>query len=166
MYIQQTRVRILVETGRRDEAEAMALESLEVRRRTTPREEGTGRTLLHLGQVLVEKGRLDEAGPFLQEALALFREHYAMKPELAAQAANWLGTIQTAHGAYPEAEALLLSNPQVFSTLAAAMSPAEKRTAIGHIVKLYQAWNKPEQAAAWQKKLDELAKPQISAKAQ
>jgi hypothetical protein len=44
------------------------------------------------------------------------------------------------------------------------MPATEQRTAVGHIVTLYQAWGKPEQAALWQQKLDELAKPQTSAR--
>ena len=30
------------------------------------------------------------------------------------------------------------------------------RTAIGHIVQLYQTWGKPDQAAEWRKRLEEL----------
>ena len=38
------------------------------------------------------------------------------------------------------------------------MSPNEQRLAVGHIVKLYQAWDKPEKAATWQRRLDSRAK--------
>ncbi len=109
--------------------------------------------------MLVEEGKPDEARPLLQEALTFFREDASSKsrPELAAQAANWLGAIQIGRKAYPEAEALMLSGYEPFFTATAELTPNERRLAVGHIVKLYQAWDKPEKAAIWQKKLDGLA---------
>jgi len=56
----------------------------------------------------------------------------------------------------PEAEALLLPDSDRFFAPAADMSPNDRRLAVGHILSLYQALGKPEQAAAWQKKLDQL----------
>ena len=106
----------------------------------------------------MELGKLDEAEPHLKEALTLFREHVPNRDALAVQAANWLGAIEVARKDYPEAEALLLPDSDQFFTTAAKMSPNERRVAIGHIVKLYEAWGKPEQTAVWQKKLDQLAK--------
>ena len=112
------------------------------------------------GRVLVEESKLDEAEPRLQEALTIFHNDASskFKPELAGQAANWLGAIQLARKAYPEAEALMLPDSERFFARAAEMSPNERRVAVGHIVSLYQAWGKPEQTATWQKKLDGLAK--------
>jgi serine/threonine protein kinase len=162
LHLQHVLARVLAEEGKLDEAEVLARETLAARRRVTPGHEGIGRTLLVLGRVLVEKGKLDEAEPLLREALALFREQYAMKPELAAQAANWLGAIQLARKAYPEAESLLLSGSDQFFVPTAGLSPKERRLAVGHIVTLYQDWGKPEQGATWQVKLDELAKMQTS----
>src|SRR5207248_5349865 len=85
-------------------------------RRTKADQEGhgTARTELFLGRVLVQEGKLDEAEPYLQAALTFFREEEwsKPKPELAAQAANWLGAIQLARKAYPEAEALLLPDSE------------------------------------------------------
>src|SRR5207253_8108567 len=121
---------------------------------------GTARTLLYLGRVLVETNKLEEAEPLLQQALTIFRKDGSSKsrPELAAQAANWLGAIQLARKAYPEAEALLLPDSDRFFAHAGDMSPNERRLAFGHIVSLYQALGNAEQAAVWQKKLDQLAK--------
>jgi len=165
LHIQHVLVRVLAEEGKLDEAEALAKETLAVRLRVMPEgHEGTGRTLLYLGKVLVEKGKLDEAEPRLKEALALFRQYYGKKPELAAQVENWLGAIQLARHAYPEAEALLLAGPDHLLAPTAALSPRERRTALEHILKLYQSWGKPEQAATWQKKLDDSAKAQVGRK--
>jgi len=162
LFIQRVLVRALAEEGRLDEAEALAKETLDARVRTKANQDdvGTGRTLLCLGRVLVEESKLDEAEPRLQEALTIFHNDASSKfrPELAGQAANWLGAIELARKAYPEAERLMLPGSEPFLEARAEMSPNERRVAVGHIVNLYQAWGKPEQTAAWQKKLDQLAK--------
>ncbi|MEY2427208.1 MAG: eukaryotic-like serine/threonine-protein kinase, partial [Verrucomicrobiota bacterium] len=162
LFIQRVLVRALAEEGRLVEAETLGKETLNARLRTRANQDdvGTARTLLYLGRVLVEESKLDEAEPLLQEALTTFRKDASIKPrpELAAQAANWLGAIQLARKAYPEAEKLMLPGCERFFAANVEMTPNELRVAVGHIVNLYQAWGKPEQTAAWQKKLDQLAK--------
>ena len=79
--------------------------------KTTPKAEETGRRIL-------------------DSALTLFREHVPKKDTLAAQAADWLGAIQVARKAYPEAEALMLSGSDQFFA-AAEMTPNERRVAVG-----------------------------------
>jgi len=93
-----------------------------------------------------------------EKALTIFRGHVGRQSDLAAQVANWLGAIQLARKAYPQAEALLLPDSGSFFAPAADMSPHERRLAVGHILNPYQALGKPEQATVWQKKLDQLAK--------
>ena len=162
LQFQRVLARALAEEGRLDEAEALCNETLNARRRTKANQDeyGTARTQLSLGRVMVEKGKPDEAEPLLQGALTFFRADASSKsrPELAAQAANWLGAIQLGRKAYPEAEALMLPGYEPFFATSAEMSPNERRIAVGHIVSLYQAWEKPEQLAVWEKKLDQLAK--------
>src|SRR5262249_22117101 len=99
---------------------------------------------------------LDEAEPLLREAHTLFRERHAKKMELAAQAANWLGAIQVARHDYARAESLLLSSAEPILAATGQLSVAERRTAIRHLVQLYQAWGKPDHTALWQQKLDGL----------
>ncbi len=67
-----------------------------------------------------------------------------MKRATGFQVENWLGAIQLARHAYPEAEALLLAGPNHLLAPTAALSPNEQRIALGHIVKLYRDWGKPE----------------------
>jgi serine/threonine protein kinase len=158
LHVSHCLVRVLAAEGKLDEAESLARETLEARRRATPGHEGTGRTLMYLGRILVGKGKLDVAEPYLREAHTLFRERYPKKPELAAEAANWLGAIHCARREYSAAEALLLANPEALLVSSAAITAAERSAAIGHIVSYYQATGKPEQAGAWQKRLDEAGK--------
>jgi tetratricopeptide (TPR) repeat protein len=166
LQTQHILARVLYVAGRLDESEALLRETLAIRRRVTPVHEGMGRTLLYLGRVLVEKGKLDDAEPLIREADTLFRERYRMKPELAAQSANWLGAIQLSRQNFAEAEQFLLSNPDAMLPRSAGMCLAEQRTAFGHLVPLYQAWGKPDQAAPWQQKLDALPEPQATARSQ
>ena len=144
-----------------EEAGKLAAEALAIQRRVACSPETTARTLLILGRVKVEQGWHNEAEPFLKEALALAREHCPSKRELLAQTANWLGAVLVARQEYPEAEKLLLSDSEQFLA-PVLLSSAERRTAIGHIVKLYEAWGKPEPAAEWSKKADAFASPQTS----
>jgi serine/threonine protein kinase len=163
LFIQRVLVRALAEVGRLDEAEALGKETLDARLRTRVNQDefGTARTMLYLGRVLVQENKLDEAEPWLQEALTTFLRDGSMKsrPELAAQAENWLGAIQIGRKAYPQAEALMLPGSGLFFAAKAEISPNERRLAVGHIVRLYEAWEKPEEAAVWRQKLDGLAKP-------
>jgi tetratricopeptide (TPR) repeat protein len=159
LWLQRVLARALAEQGKFAEAEALARSTLEARLRQTTDQEGTARTLLILGRALVQQGKLDEAEPRLQEALKIFREHVVVKDALAAQTANWLGAIQVARKAYPEAETLLLSDSGQFFSPAAEMSPNELSLAVGHIIALYQALGQPDQATNWQKKLDALVLP-------
>ena len=155
LNIQHILARVLAGAGRWDEAEALARATLAVRRRVTPGHEGTGRTLLILGWVLVEKGALEEAEPLLGEALVLFREKYAMETDLAAQAENWLGTIQSRRGAFSDAEKSLLASCGPLLT-APALSAAERKVVLGHLVELYQAWGKADDEAVWKKRSDQI----------
>jgi serine/threonine protein kinase len=156
--MQRLLARAFAENHKFDKAEELASATLAARRRQTSDPEGTGRTLLVLGRAMVERDKLKEATPLLQEALTLFQQHCTGKPHLAAQAANWLGTIEVSSQAYPQAATLLLLGSDQFFLPSAEMSPNERRIAVGHIVQLYQAWGRPEETAVWLKKLDQLPK--------
>lgn len=160
LHIQRTLFRAYAEEGQLDKAEALGKETLEARLRNKANQDdvGTGRTMLSLGRVLVEEGKLEEAEPLLQAALTILRRDSSNKsrPELATQAANWLGVIRLARKAYPEAEALMLPGSDSFFAASADMSPNERRLAVGHILKLYEAWERPTATAVWRKKLDAL----------
>ena len=84
---------------------------------------------------------------------------------LEAQAANWLGVIQIGRKAYPEAEALMLPGSEAFFATNAMMSLNERRLAASHMVKLYEAWNRPDRAAEWKRKLELLSRQEAERKA-
>jgi hypothetical protein len=142
--------------GRLDEAEQLAASILAIQRRIASSQEGTARTLFILGRVKVEKGKIEEGEPLLREAWQLFSQYAPSKRDFIAQAANWLGATLVARQAYPEAENLLVNDADLFFARTTLMSSAERRAAVGHIVQLYQGWNKPEKVAFWQNRLNEL----------
>jgi tetratricopeptide (TPR) repeat protein len=152
LHLQRVLARAFAEEGCFVEAEALASSTLEERLRQSSDPEGNGRTMLILGRALVQQGKLDEAEPLLEIALPLLREHIHTRDAGAALAANWLGAIQVARGAYPEAEGLLLPDSDRLFDPANQLSPTEVRLAMGNIIALYDAWGKPEKAARWRKK--------------
>jgi serine/threonine protein kinase/tetratricopeptide (TPR) repeat protein len=158
LHLQHVLAWVLAEQGRLDAAEELGRETLAARRRATPSHEGLGRTLLILGRVLVQKGQVTEAEEKLGEAVALFRQHYAAKPELAAEAQNWLGACLVARKTYADAEPLLLASCAVLQSTP-GVSARQRQLAAGNVVKLYEALGKPEQVAAWRTKQEALAKP-------
>jgi tetratricopeptide (TPR) repeat protein len=159
LQFQRVQARALADEGRLAEAEGLAKSTLAIRRRETSDWSGTGRTLLYLGRILVEQNKLDEAEPHLQEALKMFHGHGPMKPELASQAANWLGAIEVARTNYTNADTLLLEGCDQFFLPSAEMSPNERRLAVGNIVRLYESWPRPDKVAIWRKKLEALPTP-------
>jgi tetratricopeptide (TPR) repeat protein len=158
LHLQRVLARALAEEGCFIEAETLARQTLDERLRQTMDPEGNGRTMLILGRALMQQGRLDEAEHLLQAALPLLREYLRNTDASTVLAANWLGAIQVARGAYPEAEKLLLPDSERLFDPANQLSPTEVRLAVGNIIALYDAWEKPEKAAIWRRKLETCAR--------
>jgi serine/threonine protein kinase/tetratricopeptide (TPR) repeat protein len=163
LQLQFRLARVLAEEGRLPEAEQLARESLAVRQQVLPSNSGpTAVSMLLLGRILVERGQpeaVGEAETLLQNARTIFIEHLAAKRELAAAAENWLGAIRLAQRDYPGAESFLLQNAERLFVASGELSPIERRLAVGHLVALYKAWDKPLETAKWQRKLGELTNP-------
>jgi hypothetical protein len=73
-----------------------------------------------------------------------------------AVAESQLGGCLTLADRYEEAEALLLRSHDVLNSLAANPTPAQRNAIernVQRAVQLYEAWDKPEQAARWRAKL-------------
>jgi tetratricopeptide (TPR) repeat protein len=157
LHLQRVLARAWAEEGCFVEAEALARQTLEERFRQTMDPEGNGRTMLILGRALAQQGRLDEAEHLFQAALPLLREYLRNTDASAALAANWLGAIQVARGAYPEAEKLLLPDSYRLFDPANQLSPTEVRLAVCNIIALYEARERPDKVAEWRKKLEACA---------
>jgi tetratricopeptide (TPR) repeat protein len=152
LYLHRGLIRALTEQGRLDKAEALAKEGLPLHRHTFPAgHEHIGRTLALLGRVLTEKGKPAEAEPLLREAANLFREHYPTKRDFIAESESWLGASLVALGKYKEAEPLSLGSYEMLKA-APTVPPRHKEAAKQRIIKLYEAWGKPDKAAEWRGK--------------
>ena len=154
LYLQRVLARAFADEGCFVEAEPLARAALEGRLRQKSDLEGNGRTMLILGRALAQQGKLDEAEPLLQAALPLLRENIHTRDAGAALAANWLGAIQVSRKAYREAEKQMLPDSDRLFDSANQLSPTEVRLAVGNLIALYEAWEKPEQAANWRGKLE------------
>jgi non-specific serine/threonine protein kinase/serine/threonine-protein kinase len=139
--------------GRYDEAEPLYLETLENRKRVLG--DDHPRTLLSMNNLAAmynNQGRYDEAETVLAEAVAgvgsaLPHEHW-----LSGLIISKYGACLTALGRYDEAEVNLLDAHEI---LVAAGGAEHSRTqkVVSNLVALYEAWNKPHQAAEWRAKL-------------
>jgi tetratricopeptide (TPR) repeat protein len=171
LVVQYTLARAIGDLGpdRLEEAVELARETLDQQQRAkNPNDWNTGNMALTLGRLLVDQEHFDEAHPFLEQARGLFQQSYFMhKAEKITVAENLLGAIQLARSNYAEATRLIEPSAEQFITprTIVAISPGERRAAVGRVVKLYQALSKPDQAAVWRKKLDQLS-PQKSSDTQ
>jgi hypothetical protein len=107
-----------------------------------------GGSMVQQAQALMEEGRFAEAEPSLRACLATRQKVLPEGHWLIADARSILGVAIAGQGKFAEAEPLLLEaytrvkdDPQ---------APRDcKQQARRRIVRLYESWGKPEQAAAW-----------------
>jgi non-specific serine/threonine protein kinase/serine/threonine-protein kinase len=111
-----------------------------------------GAALMDHGRGLVMLGKLVEAEVLLAESVAIFGKSSAPMPHYPAWAECWYGASLAGQRRYAEAEPHLL---KAETRLREARTRPRRyyRQAVEQLVKLYQSWNKPDQAAQWQKEL-------------
>jgi tetratricopeptide (TPR) repeat protein len=98
---------------------------------------GTGVTLLDLG-------RVNEAEGSLRECLALRERIHAANHPSIMMARNTLGAVLVEQGRCAEAEPLLVSSWEVLRVSGA--TPQVQRDCLARLVRLYERWNRPEEA--------------------
>jgi len=100
-----------------------------------------------MGLALVDLGRPREAEPLLRESLGLRRQALPPGHWLVASSESVLGSCLTAEGRYREAEALLL-RAQAALESSGGQGYDAKVEARRRLVALYEAWGRPDRAAA------------------
>jgi serine/threonine-protein kinase len=106
-----------------------------------------------LGRAMAGLDSLDQAERLMRESLALRREHFPPGHWAIASSVSHLGVVIGQAGRYAEAERLLLeSEAELLEKRGEMAQPV--RDARQRLVDLYHAWGRPQQAAAWQEKLD------------
>ena len=137
--------------------EPLARKELEsARRRFGPGDSRNAPALSSLGECLLHLDRAGDAEVLLRECLAL-RESAEPGVWTTAGSRSLLGAALLAEQRYPAAEPLIVSGYEGLKAREAAI-PAGQRMellskAADRVVKLYESWCKPDQAAAWRMKL-------------
>jgi tetratricopeptide (TPR) repeat protein/tRNA A-37 threonylcarbamoyl transferase component Bud32 len=150
---------LLQEQGQPAEAERLAREALTGGRKVLPAGDPTlTDSLTLLGGMLSETGRADEAEPLLREALTGRRTESPTGRRRVARTESHLGACLAAEQKFAEAEPLLLGSYQALAQ-APGTPEAERRRARQRLVKLYEAWGNPAEAAKWKAEHDQQAKP-------
>ncbi|MBU0637754.1 MAG: serine/threonine-protein kinase [Planctomycetes bacterium] len=144
---------LLRSTGRAAEAEPLAREALAtLRARVEPTNAYVPATLKELGRTLLDLNRPAEAEPYLRECLELQQRNPQPKADKIFTLRKLLANALAAQEKFDEAEELLLANHAAASA-GAGDAHADTLRTIESLIKLYEAWGKPAEAAAWQAKL-------------
>ena len=106
----------------------------------------TASTAATLGLTLTREGKAKEGEPYLREALAIRKNVLPPGDFMVPYAASALGECLTAQKRYAEAEPLLIDS---YNELKAKLGDQDKRTieARQRLLKLYDDWEKPDQAS-------------------
>lgn len=159
LHLQNLLSQVLLDEHKLDDAEKLARETLAIRREVlNDSDERLGLTLLVLGRILAEKKQMAAAKKLLEESLEVFRKGQTKRNELPAEANVWLGACLIAEKQFAAAEPrisagldVLFKEPRVTSR--------QKQNAQVLLLKLYDAWPKPDKAAELRKKMESVPKP-------
>jgi serine/threonine protein kinase len=151
----------LIDKGDAGRAVEALREALQMQRKVMPDDhpEVVG-TQVALGSALTENGQAKEAELILRQGQKYRHDNFPRGHWLTANAESLLGGCLTALGKYDEAESLLL---HAHGDLRAARDtpPVRLRQAGERIVRLYEAWGKPEKAAAWRERPADASPPAV-----
>ena len=139
----------LFSLGKHAEAETRIDETLKIYRAATSLQFINYATALMVqGLIYSQTSRTDEAEKLLREAVRIRTGNVPETHFLRATANGALGEFLTAQKRFAEAEPFLLASHQSLKDSQAANSP-RTRLAVRRLVHLYEAWNKPDQAAPY-----------------
>ncbi|MEY2479529.1 MAG: eukaryotic-like serine/threonine-protein kinase [Verrucomicrobiota bacterium] len=129
-------------------AEEEDRKALDLVRKYLGPEQTLASTATTLGLTLTREGKATEGEPYLREAIALRKKILPSGDVKILPSLGGLGECLTAQKRYAEAEALLLDS---FNELKLKLGDQEKRTveARQRLLKLYEAWGKPDRAAPY-----------------
>jgi hypothetical protein len=142
--------------GEHEKSASLDRETLDrARRQFGPLDVQTAGAMARLGLTLLALHRGVDSEPLLRECLTIRRNS---QPEAwtTFNTCSLLGASLMDQGKYAEAEPLILSGHAGMVVRAATIPPGAKirlTEAADRIVKLYDAWGKPEKAAAWRARL-------------
>jgi hypothetical protein len=154
---------LLDRTGRSVLAEPLFRDALEqARGRFGPTNPQTAGIMASWGLSLIQRDKWTEAEPVLRECLAI-RERNEPDEWATFNTRSLLGGSLLGQAKYVEAEALIVEGYEGLKAREARIPPPGKprlTEAAERVVKLYEAWGKPDKAAEWRAKL---SKPSVKA---
>lgn len=130
-------------------AEPLFSECLEIQRRILPEDHlQIAGTLVSIGLARMRQDNATEAEAPLREALAIRRKAAPADHRSIGSVQGLLGWCLTELDQYEEAEPLLIAS---YQAIQAHRGPQHRRTkeALEHLIDLYEAWDKPDQAAPY-----------------
>jgi serine/threonine protein kinase/Tfp pilus assembly protein PilF len=149
---------LYLDLARYEQAEALFKQGLKgMRAKLGPAHPDSLATMTNLAKLYEARCRYDEAEPLLRECLAMCEKK---RPDdwQRFRAQCLLGGSLLGQKKYAEAEALLLEGYEGMKQREQKVSAQRRErdipAAVEHLVKLYDAWAKPEKAARWRKELE------------
>jgi len=115
-----------------------------------------GSSLVLRSEASMKEGRFEEAAELLRGCLATRQKSLPEGHWLIADTVSQLGGALAGAGKFAEAEPLLLDGYAGMADNRRVL-PDRKRQAIERIIRLYEAWDKPDQAFEWRRRLGEAA---------
>ena len=111
-------------------------------------------SLYDVAQALSYQKKNAEAAEFYFKGLTLADEVLPKSHYMPAYFHLSYGSMMSRLGRHEEAEAYLLKSHKLFQTGFGETDP-RRHMAISFLAEMYEAWEKPEQAAAWRKRLED-----------
>ena len=115
-----------------------------------------GASLVEHSESLMQEGRFPEAASSLRACLAVRQKAMPEDHWLIAETMNQLGAAVAGEGSFAEAEPLLIEGYAAMEQ-DPGVPPDRKYRAIRRIIRLYQLWDRADEASRWRRRLGEEA---------
>ena len=139
----------LREAGKYDEAASLVQEAIDIARPALGDDHPLVVTyVVNLARIHLARGEPDAAEPLLRRALATRRRIFPDDDWRVGATKSLLGAALLAQAHYEEAEPLLIDAHRVLKDIPGPQGREAKAT-VSRLVALYQAWGRPEKAAAY-----------------
>jgi hypothetical protein len=116
--------------------------------------------LKFLGECRVELKKYAEAEQLLRDSLAIYLKKQPSSL-LRYNTESLLGAALAGQKKFAEAEPLVVNSAKMLVAIAANLQPSQRDfvlLAVQRVIDLYDAWERPDDAAKWRKQLEELKK--------